>query len=71
MKAKIEGGEIKRTPDLDQVLRRGRRPAGRAAEVGRGRQDRPRRVRRASQEAAAKKTTAKKTTKKAAKKKAS
>ena len=55
--------------DLDQVLRRGRRPAGRAAEVGGGRQDRPRRVRGRVRDA--KKKPAKKTAKKAAKKKAS
>ena len=52
VKAKIEGGEVKRTADLDQDLRRGRRPAGRAAAVRRGGQDRARRGRRRREEEA-------------------
>ena len=52
-------------PDLDQVLRRGRRPARRAAALGRRRQDRPRRGRlgdrrRTPRRKPAKKTPAKK-----------
>ena len=43
VKAKIEGGEVKRTARVDEVLRRGGRPAGRAAALGGRRQDRPRR----------------------------
>ena len=43
VKAKIEGGEVKRTPTLDQVLRRGRRPARRAAALRRRGQDGARR----------------------------
>ena len=76
VKAKIEGGEVKTHADLDQVLRRGRRPARRAAALGRRGQDRPRRVgsasrRRDEDEKPAKKAAAKKTaTKKAAAKKA-
>ena len=68
VKAKIEGGEVKKTADLDQVLRRGRRPAGRAPAVGRGRQDRAGRGRptdddeaKPAKKAAAKKSTTKKT----------
>ena len=45
VKAKIEGGEVKKTPAADQVLRRGRRPAGRAPAVRRCREDRAWRVR--------------------------
>ena len=41
VKAKIEGGEVKRTEKLHQDLRRGRRPAGRAPEVGGRGEDRP------------------------------
>ena len=45
VKTKIEGGEIKRTPDLDQDLRRGGRPARRAPALGRRRQEGSRRDR--------------------------
>ena len=59
-------------PDLDQVLRRGRRPAGRAPALRRRRQDRARRVATTRTEKKPAKKAAKKTTaKKAAKKKAS
>ena len=75
VKAKIEGGEVKKTPAVDQVLRRGRRPAGRAPAVGRRGQDGARRVAAAEDEdedeKPAKKAAAKKApTKKAAAKKA-
>ena len=40
VKAKIEGGEVQAHPHLDQVRRRGRRPAGRPAALGRRGEDR-------------------------------
>ena len=40
VKAKIEGGEVKQHPRGEEVLRRGRRPAGRPAAQRRRRQDR-------------------------------
>ncbi len=46
VKAKIEGGEVKKTATADQVLRRGRRPARRAAALRRRRQGRAGRGRR-------------------------